>query len=81
MPVEPARPVSLGSVTSFDDERGLGVVLAEDGRELVFHCTEIAGGSRHVDVGARVAFLVAAAARGSHEAVAVTPLPDRPAGA
>lgn len=74
MAIEAAEVVFLGSVSAFDDERGLGLITADDGREVAFHCTAIAGGSRHVDLGARVAFLVATAVGGCREAVAVTPL-------
>jgi cold shock CspA family protein len=61
-----ARPVE-GSVRDFDDEVGLGVVEAAEGR-FAFHCTEIADGSRHVERGARVRFWVAPGRGGLFEA-------------
>jgi cold shock CspA family protein len=51
------RRVLLGTVASFDADRGLGLVLDDSGRPLPFHCTAIADGSRHIDAGAPVAFL------------------------
>ena len=40
-----------GTVTAFDEQRGLGTVTA-DGREYPFHTTQIADGTRTVRVGA-----------------------------
>ena len=45
-----------GIVTSFDEHVGLGEVTAADGAGYLFHCVEIADGSRTIDVGARVRF-------------------------
>lgn len=58
----------LGRVTAFDEQRGLGTVTAEDGCELPFHCTAISDGSRRIDVGAAVAFVVVPGHRGRREA-------------
>jgi cold shock CspA family protein len=69
-PVEPGRPRS-GSVTGFDGPRGLGEVTGEDGRVFPFHCTAITDGSRTIDVGTPVAFVVAAGHRGRLEARSV----------
>lgn len=46
----------LGTVTEFDEPRGLGTVTANDGRHFVFHCIEISDGSRTIDVGQSVSF-------------------------
>ncbi len=43
-----------GTVESFDEVRGLGVVRSDDGHSLGFHCVDIADGTRSIDVGARV---------------------------
>ncbi|MGC2484643.1 MAG: hypothetical protein WA359_00155 [Acidimicrobiales bacterium] len=43
-----------GIVESFDDRRGEGVVRGDHGEHLYFHCVNIADGSRHIDVGARI---------------------------
>lgn len=67
-------PPRLGTVTAFDPERGLGTVTDLEGVELPFHCTAIAGGSRTVDVGTRVAFVVAPGHLGGEEARGVTPI-------
>ena len=45
-----------GRVTQFDDAKGLGTVTAVDGREYLFHCVEIADGSRRIAVGQQVRF-------------------------
>jgi cold shock CspA family protein len=66
----------VGTVSAFDEERGLGEVRDDDGLELGFHCSAIVDGSRTIEVGARVAYVVAASHRGLMEArslVALTP--------
>jgi cold shock CspA family protein len=45
-----------GTVTGFDEPRGLGTVADDNGGELPFHCTAIADGSRTIEVGTKVAF-------------------------
>ena len=45
-----------GEVTSFDDYVGLGEVVDGDGVAYLFHCAEIADGTRTIDVGAPVEF-------------------------
>jgi CspA family cold shock protein len=62
-----------GSVATFDEERGLGTVVTEDGRFLPFHCTAIADGSRTIAVGTRVAFSVVAGHLGRWEAAGLGP--------
>jgi CspA family cold shock protein len=59
-----------GTVTEFDEERGLGTVTAE-GREYAFHTTQIADGSRTVRVGQTVEFAVVPGRRGDWEAAAI----------
>ena len=66
---------STGTVVAFDEHRGYGTVRAEDGRELFFHCTAIADGSRRIDVGAGVVFAVVPGHRGTREAADIRPLP------
>jgi cold shock CspA family protein len=63
-------------VAAFDDDRGLGVVQGDDGQRYRFHCTAVADGSRHIDVGRRVAFAVAAGHGGRYEARAVVTMTD-----
>ena len=43
-----------GVVAEFDPHVGLGVVRLDDGREVPFHCAEIADGSRLIEPGSRV---------------------------
>ena len=45
-----------GTVTAFDDPRGLGTIAAEDGEAYLFHCTQIADGTRTIAVGTAVRF-------------------------
>jgi cold shock CspA family protein len=45
-----------GTVTAFDEERGLGEITSEDGEVHPFHCTGIADGSRTIEVGASVRY-------------------------
>ncbi|MAT03791.1 MAG: hypothetical protein CL424_01945 [Acidimicrobiaceae bacterium] len=45
-----------GTVTEFDEARGLGTVTALDGSPFLFHVIEIADGSRTIDVGQPVVF-------------------------
>ncbi|HET6664693.1 MAG TPA: cold shock domain-containing protein [Acidimicrobiales bacterium] len=62
-----------GTVTAFDDPRGLGEVTADDGTVLPFHCTAIADGSRTIAVGTAVRFDVRAGLPGRWEATALEP--------
>ncbi len=61
-------------VTEFDDPRGLGVVSTADGSSYPFHCTALSDGTRTVEVGTPVVFVVAAGHRGRDEARAITSL-------
>lgn len=45
-----------GTVTEFDEHVGLGTVTTADGTTYLFHCVEIADGSRTIPVGAAVTF-------------------------
>ena len=66
--------VRRGWVASFDFERGLGVVVDERRRELRFHCTAIADGSRSIHPGTTVVFAVRPGHLGRMEAWDVTPV-------
>lgn len=70
---EPSLEGGQGTVVEFDYERGLGTLLADDGRRLGFHCTAVADGSRQVEAGTRVTFEVMAGRRGRWEATAIRP--------
>jgi cold shock CspA family protein len=50
------RTSRRGRVIDFDEHVGLGHVAAEDGTEHLFHCVEIADGSRTIAVGTDVEF-------------------------
>jgi cold shock CspA family protein len=62
----------FGKVIIFDEDAGLGVVRGDDGSELGFHCSAIAGGSRRIPEGARVAYSIVPAHLGLLEATGVT---------
>lgn len=47
-----------GRVIEFDDYVGLGEVEDGDGRRYLFHCVEIADGTRTIDVGTEVEFAI-----------------------
>jgi cold shock CspA family protein len=68
MPATNTGATHTGTVSEFDEHRGLGVVTDDRGIRYGFHCTAVADGSRLVDVGARVAFSVAAGHLGRFEA-------------
>ena len=70
VPLAPGR----GTVASFDDPRGLGVVRSDEGVDYPFHCTAIADGSRTVDEGSSVAFRVVAGRLGRWEATDLRPV-------
>ena len=64
---------SLGTVSTFDERRGLGEVTADDERVYPFHCTVIVDGSRTIAVGTRVTFEVVPGVLGRWEAAAISP--------
>jgi cold shock CspA family protein len=66
-------PFEFGSgvVEEFDEQRGLGTILADDGDAVPFHCTAIADGSRTVEAGRRVQFRVTPGLSGRWEATRV----------
>ena len=68
---------ATGVVVAFDAEKGYGTLRVDDpdGRELFFHCTRIADGSRRVDVGASVTFEIEAGQLGRWEATGLRPGP------
>jgi len=64
----------VGTVESFDDPRGYGTVVADDGRgPWFFHCTAIADGTRTIEAGAAVTFEVRAGHLGRYEAIDIRP--------
>lgn len=46
-----------GRVSTFDAPRGLGEIVTAEGTVYPFHCTEIADGTRLIDVGTNVRFV------------------------
>jgi cold shock CspA family protein len=80
LPVPSHRPV-LGRVTSYDARRGLGTVIAagDAGIAFDFHATAIADGSRLIDPGTEVTFIVRSGRQGRYEAVGVTVVHHRSA--
>lgn len=70
---KPGVPV-IGRVLEFDAERGLGMLTTRDGDTVAFHCTAISDGSRTVEVGKDVVFVIAPGHLGLSEARDVTPI-------
>ena len=64
------HPPVTGTVTEFDERRGLGTISAS-GTTHAFHCTQLADGSRSIRVGQRVEFVVVPGRRGDWEAAAI----------
>ena len=57
-----------GIVDEFDEHAGLGTVATSAGDRYGFHCTQIAGGTRTIPVGACVSFVVIPGRGGRWEA-------------
>ena len=70
-PVPSHRPYS-GRVTSFDARRGLGTVTDAEGSSFDFHATAILDGSRQIEPGTEVTFVVVPGHRGRYEASGLT---------
>jgi len=66
-----------GRVTSFDPTRGLGAVTDDAGTSYGFHATAIADGSRSIETGTVVVFVVAPGHRGLYEARSLVTAPSR----
>jgi cold shock CspA family protein len=67
-----ADAAQAGVVATFDEHVGLGAIALDDGREVAFHATQLADGSRRVEVGVRVTARVVRWHRGELEATMVT---------
>jgi hypothetical protein len=61
-----------GSIESFDDRRGDGVLLSDGGDRFYFHCVSIADGTRHIETGVRAHGERRVGHVGRDEVVAVT---------
>ena len=68
----PLSALHAGRVTGFDARRGLGTVVDDRGIEYGFHATAIADGTRLIDPGTEVRFLVVPGHRGRYEARELT---------
>jgi cold shock CspA family protein len=62
-----------GTVSEFDEPKGYGTVRTTDGRDLFFHCTQIADGTRTIPVGVPVEFDVVPGRKGRWEASSIRP--------
>ena len=60
-----------GVVSEFDEHVGLGTVQSDEGTSYPFHCTQLADGTRTIEVGAAVRFEVVAGHLGRWEAARV----------
>jgi cold shock CspA family protein len=61
-----------GRVVAFDAHAGLGEIAADDGTRYPFHCTQIADGTRSIDVGADVTFATMPGPLGRWEASVIS---------
>jgi cold shock CspA family protein len=61
-----------GSVSTFDETRGIGEITADDGRTYPFHCTQIVDGTRTIATGTAVEFEILPGDLGRWEATAIT---------
>ena len=68
----PSAGPFLGRVTSFDARRGIGTVTEAAGSPFAFHATAIADGSRRIDTGTEVTFIVVPGHLGRYAARALT---------
>ena len=68
--IPPLRTRLEGIVVEYEDDAGLGEIEAGSTR-YPLHCTRIADGSRHLDVGQPVTFRVVPGHRGRWEAAEV----------
>jgi cold shock CspA family protein len=62
-----------GTVVEFDEHVGLGSVVSTAGKTYRFHCTQITDGSRRIDPGTAVTFVVVPGRHGTWEAASVQP--------
>ena len=62
----------VGVVEGFDDQRGDGTVVSDEGEHVYFHCMSIADGSRTIDAGLRVQGERRGGHQGHDEIVAIT---------
>ncbi|MBV8463782.1 MAG: hypothetical protein JO368_10835 [Acidimicrobiales bacterium] len=69
----PSAGLHHGRVTAFDQRAGLGTVADDLGPRYEFHATAIADGSRRIEVGTEVMFLVRPGHRGRYEARSLVP--------
>ena len=67
----------IGSVTAFDDHRGIGEITTADGTVYPFHCTAIANRSRAIAVGTAVAFEIVPGHQGRWEARAIASMTEK----
>lgn len=61
-----------GTVRRFDTDTGLGEVVDVLGAVWPFHCTAIADGTRHIETGTSVWFVVRPGWGGTWEATGIT---------
>ena len=63
-----------GKVTAFDSHRGYGTIEGDNGEGHFFHCTQIADGSRVIDIGTEVEYEVVPGHGGRWEAADIIKL-------
>ncbi|MEZ5342252.1 MAG: hypothetical protein R2706_12620 [Acidimicrobiales bacterium] len=68
------QQLQVGHVIAFDPAVGTGTVESDGGNVWLFHLTSIADGSRSIDDGQRVAFVVGPGGPGQWEAAQIIKL-------
>jgi hypothetical protein len=70
-----AGTVHSGRVASFDEHRGVGIVVDPAGGRWPFHCVSLADGTRTIAVDVPVRFVARAGVLGRWEAADITAAP------
>lgn len=74
-PFPPAGP-QHGTVEAFDSHQCLGTIVDSVGHRWSFQCTALTDGSREIELGTAVTFLVARRHGGTFEADGIAALPS-----
>lgn len=74
-PFPPAGP-QHGAVEAFDSQQCLGTIVDASARRWAFQCTALVDGSREIEVGTAVSFVIARRHGGRLEADRIAQLPN-----
>ena len=68
------RKIVTGIVRSFDEQRGVGIVEIDQGKQLTFHATAFIDGSRSIERGSPIVACQVPAHGGERQLVDITPV-------